>query len=158
MRPMGRTAAGVRGMTLRKGDQVVDMAIVDANSTLLTVCENGYGKRTAAGEYRLQKRGGSGIINIRTTDRNGKVVGMKGVRDTDELMMITKDGMMVRTAVSELREIGRATQGVRVIALRPGDKLVDVAPCISEEAKESELALEAKPQGELIEGPEEQEE
>ncbi len=149
VRSMGRTAAGVRGMMLHKGDEIVDMAIVDASATLLTVCENGYGKRTEAGEYRLQHRGGSGIINIRTTERNGKVVAMRAVRDNDELMMITQNGMVVRTAVSELRTIGRATQGVRVIALRPGDKLVDMAHVVAEEAKEAELGLEAKTQGDL---------
>jgi DNA gyrase subunit A len=97
------------------------------------VCENGYGKRTDVDEYRLQGRGGQGIINIRTTERNGMVVTVKVVRDSDELMMITTNGMVVRTAVNELRTIGRATQGVRVIGLRAGDKLVSCARVVVEE-------------------------
>src|SRR5208337_4801751 len=117
VRPMGRTAGGVRGIGLREGDEVVAMALVDPMATLLTVCENGYGKRTDFDEYRIQTRGGLGIINIKTTDRNGKVVAMKSIRDADELMIITQNGMIVRTGVSELRTIGRATQGVRIISL-----------------------------------------
>jgi DNA gyrase subunit A len=131
VRPMGRTAAGVRGVNLRKGDEVIGMALIDPMATLLTVCEKGYGKRTSFDEYRLQSRGGYGVINIRTTERNGKVVGMKSIRDADELMLITQNGMIVRTGVSELRTIGRATQGVRVITLRPGDKLVAIARVVA---------------------------
>ncbi|NQU75969.1 MAG: DNA gyrase subunit A [Planctomycetes bacterium] len=142
VRPMSRTAGGVRGISLRKGDKVVDMAIVDTTATLLTVCENGHGKRTSAEEYRLQGRGGQGVINIRTSERNGKVVSMKVVRDNDELMMITSNGMIVRTAVSGLRSIGRATQGVRVIALRKGDKLVGFARVIGEENGQPDLPLQ----------------
>ena len=144
VRQMGRTAAGVKGINLRKGDEVIAMAVADPNATLLTVCENGYGKRTATDEYRLQGRGGQGIINIRTTDRNGKVVGMMIVRDSDELMMITSNGMIVRTGVNELRSIGRATQGVRVIALRPGDKLVSMAHVIGEDNNQHQLELEGE--------------
>jgi DNA gyrase subunit A len=142
VRPMGRTAAGVRGINLREGDEVVDMAIVDPMATLLTVCENGYGKRTSFEEYRLQGRGGYGIINIRTTDRNGKVVAMKAIRDADELMLISQNGMIVRTGVSEVRTIGRTTQGVRVIALKPGDKLVAVARVVAEDSQQAQLPLE----------------
>ena len=133
VRPMGRTAAGVRGVNLREGDEVVDMVIVDPTATLLTVCENGYGKRTSFDEYRVQSRGGYGIINIRTTRRNGKVVGMKSIRDADELMLITHNGMIVRTGVDQIRTIGRATQGVRVISLREGDRLVSVARVVAED-------------------------
>ncbi|RPI58000.1 MAG: DNA gyrase subunit A, partial [Planctomycetaceae bacterium] len=150
VRPMGRTAAGVRGIGLREGDTVVAMAVLDPMATLLTVCENGHGKRTSFDEYRLQGRGGTGIINIRTTERNGKVVGMKSIRDADELMMITSNGMIVRTGVNEMRTIGRATQGVKVISLKPGDKLVAVARVIAEDSNQSELQF-APPdaQGEL---------
>jgi hypothetical protein len=143
VRPMGRTAAGVRGVKLRPGDEVVDMAVMDPVATLLTVCENGYGKRTSFEEYRTQGRGGSGIINIRTSHRNGKVVAMKSMRDADELMLITQNGMIVRTGLNEMRVIGRATQGVRVIALRPGDKLVSVARVVSEDSSQGTLRLEA---------------
>ncbi|HAU36097.1 MAG TPA: DNA gyrase subunit A, partial [Phycisphaerales bacterium] len=152
VRAMGRTAAGVRGIHLREGDFVVDMAVVDPMSTLLTVCENGYGKRTDFDEYRIQGRGGYGIINIKTSARNGKVVAMKSVRDADELMLITLNGMIVRTGVNELRSIGRATQGVRVIALKPGDKLVAVARVATEDNSQGTLPLDApagETQGEL---------
>ncbi|MFB3891521.1 MAG: DNA gyrase subunit A [Phycisphaerae bacterium] len=150
VRPMGRTAGGVRGIGLREGDEVVAMAIVDPMATLLTVCENGYGKRTSFDEYRVQGRGGTGIINIRTTERNGKVVGIKSIRDADELMLITLNGMIVRTGVNELRTIGRATQGVRVISLKPGDKLVAVARVITEDSQQGELQFQPpEPQGEL---------
>ena len=141
-RPMGRTATGVRGINLKGDDEVVDMIIVDQHATLLTVCENGFGKRTNFDEYRLQSRGGSGIINIRATDRNGKVVGMKSVRDSDEMMMITQKGKVVRTGINEMRVIGRATQGVRVITLKPGDKLVSIAKVVSEDNSQQELPLQ----------------
>ncbi len=159
VRPMGRTAAGVKGISLRKGDQVVDMVVVGKGATLLTVCENGYGKRTPAEAYRLQGRGGQGIINIRTTQRNGNVVAVKAVRDRDELMMITSNGMIVRTGMSGLRSIGRATQGVRVIALRPGDKLVDVARVVAEDSDQEDLDLDGPDEtgpadtAEVAEGP-----
>jgi len=139
VRPMGRTAAGVRGINLRESDEVVEMAIVDTMASLLTVCENGYGKRTSFEEYRVQSRGGLGIINIKANQRNGKVVGMKSIRDADELMLITSNGMIVRTDMSELRTIGRATQGVRMISLKPGDKLVAVARVVAEDSAQGEL-------------------
>ncbi|HUT60350.1 MAG TPA: DNA gyrase subunit A [Phycisphaerae bacterium] len=140
VRSMGRTAAGVRGVNLRDGDEVVDMAIMDPMASLLTVCENGHGKRTSFEEYRVQSRGGYGVINIRATKRNGKVVGMKSIREHDELMLITHNGMIVRTGINELRAIGRATQGVRLITLKPGDKLVAVARVVSEEQTQAEAA------------------
>jgi DNA gyrase subunit A len=142
VRDMGRTAAGVRGVHLREGDDVVDMVIVDPRAALLTVCENGYGKRTEFEEYRTQGRGGSGIINIRASDRNGKVVGMKSVHDADELMLITLNGQIVRIGVNEMRSIGRATQGVRVITLKPGDKLVAVARVANEDDGQQDLPLQ----------------
>jgi len=143
VRAMGRTASGVKGISLREGDEVVDMAVVDPMATLLTVCEHGHGKRTNFEEYRIQTRGGIGIINIRTTERNGKVVAMKSIRDADELMLITQNGKIVRTGVDEMRTIGRATQGVRVIALKPGDRLVSVARVVSEDNTQARLPLEA---------------
>ena len=152
VRSMGRTAAGVRGINLRKSDEVVDMAVYDPMAALLTVCENGYGKRTPFEEYRLQTRGGTGIINIKTSDRNGKVVAMKSCREADELMLITQNGMIVRTGVNQMREIGRATQGVRVIALKPGDKLVAVARVVADEANQGNLPMDGSlpaGQGEL---------
>ena len=128
VRAMGRNARGVKGIDLKKGDQVVDMAVVKPGDTLLTVCEKGYGKRTPAVEYRLQSRGGKGVINIKTTQRNGKVVALKAVTDDDQLMMITSKGMMLRTSVGTIRAIGRATQGVRLIQMKAkGDTVVAVA-------------------------------
>jgi DNA gyrase subunit A len=129
VRSMGRAATGVRGIRLRKGDAVVGMSLVLANATLLTVCENGYGKRTEFSEYRTQSRGGIGLINIKTPDRNGKVVALLSVRDGHELMLITQAGQIMRIGIDPkgIRPIGRATQGVRVIRLNEGDKLVAVA-------------------------------
>jgi DNA gyrase subunit A len=137
VRAMGRSAVGVWGIRLDDGDSVCDMVVTDGTGTLLTVCENGYGKRTEVEEYRLQGRGGKGIIDIRTTDRNGPVVNLLAVRETDEVMMITKDGQIVRTKVDGISVIGRNTQGVRCIALNEGDKLVSVALIPNEEPEES---------------------
>jgi len=138
VRSMGRAATGVRGIHLRKGDAVVGMSLVDPNATLLTVCENGYGKRTEFAEYRTQSRGGIGLINIKTSERNGKVVGMMTVRDGDELMLITQVGQIMRIGVDpkSIRPIGRATQGVRIIRLNDKDKLVAAARVSPEAAEE----------------------
>jgi DNA gyrase subunit A len=136
-RSMGRVSRGVRGIKLRKGDEVVDMVIAEAESSLLTVCEKGYGKRTDLADYRTQSRGGLGLINIKTTDRNGKVVALKAVHDDDDLMMVTANGMIVRTGLEEVRAIGRNTAGVRMISLKEGDHLVAVARLIAEEEGEA---------------------
>ena len=141
-RPMGRTAAGVRGIHLRNDDHVVGMAIVDPSASLLTLCQHGHGKRTSFDEYRLQSRGGYGIINIKTTERNGKVVALKNVRGADELMLITSGGMIVRTGVEGVRVIGRATQGVKIISLKKGDELVGIARVVADDqAERSDQAL-----------------
>jgi DNA gyrase subunit A len=128
VRPMGRTAFGVRGITLRDDDRVVAMEVISAASdaTVMTVCENGYGKRTPLDEYRVQSRGGVGIINIQTTDRNGRVVGIACVRDEDELLLITQQGKILRMPTSGTRPIGRATQGVRLIGIEADDRVVSV--------------------------------
>ena len=126
-RSMGRASHGVKGITLRNKDIVVDMVVVETDSALLTVCENGYGKRTDLDDYRSQHRGGVGLINIKTSDRNGNVVAIKSVRDKDEFMMITAKGIIIRTGIEELRAIGRNTQGVRLIKLDEDDKVVAVA-------------------------------
>ena len=151
VRAMGRAAGGVRGISLHRDDVVVDLVVIRPGMSLLTVCENGYGKRTDIEEYRLQKRGGSGVINIKTTERNGLVVALRSVTDADELMLITAKGIMLRTAVSETREIGRATQGVRLIRLDEGDKVVSVARVAKDEADEVEAAPEGSG-GNLPEG------
>jgi DNA gyrase subunit A len=127
IRPMGRTAYGVRGISLREGDEVVGMEVLRPGGTILTVTENGYGKRTEVEEYRLQGRGGSGIINIQTAGRNGRVVGVSCVLEHEELMFITQQGMILRTQASGISLIGRATQGVRLIDMDEGDRAVSVA-------------------------------
>ncbi len=134
VRPMGRGATGVRGVDLREDDVVVDMAVAQPGQDLLTVCELGFGKKTPLEEYRLTRRGGKGVINIKVTERNGKVVALKAVDDDNELVMITQSAQMLRTAVSQLREIGRATQGVRLIRVDEGDRVVAVGRVVTEEA------------------------
>jgi DNA gyrase subunit A len=127
VRHMGRTAYGVKGITLGKKDRVIGMVVVKRDATLLSVTENGYGKRTSIADYRVTNRGGKGIINIKTTERNGKVVDIKEVVTDDELMLITQKGIIIRQPVKQISVIGRATQGVRLINLTAGDKVVDVA-------------------------------
>jgi len=127
VRPMGRGAYGVKGISLRDGDEVVAMEVVRPGSTLLTVTENGYGKRTELDEYRVQSRGGVGIINIQTSERNGRVVGMASVHDDDEFMLITQQGKILRTVARDIRTIGRATQGVRLIEMDAEDRVVSLA-------------------------------
>ncbi len=125
LRDQGRVTRGVRGIKLGKeNDYVVNLCVVDHEGTLLTITENGYGKRTKFEDYRFQKRGGKGVITIQTTERNGDVVSAKPVREEDSLVMITSGGQMVRMAVNQTRVIGRSTQGVRLINLKKGDRLV----------------------------------
>jgi DNA gyrase subunit A len=140
VRSMGRKTTGVRGIRLKKGDAVVGMALVAPDANLLTLCENGYGKRTEFSEYPLHGRGGQGTINIRTTERNGKVVSMMTVRDGDELMLITQAGQMMRMGIDSknIRPIGRATQGIRIMRLNEADKLVAVARVSEEDGEEGE--------------------
>jgi DNA gyrase subunit A len=127
VRSMGRTAYGVRGITLREDDEVVAMEVLEPGGTILSVTEQGYGKRTELDDYRVQSRGGIGIINIQTSDRNGKVVGIIQVRDDDELMLITQQGKILRMASKAIRTIGRATQGVRLIDIEGDDRAVSIA-------------------------------
>ncbi len=110
------------------------MVIVEEKAALFTVCENGYGKRTSLESYRPQSRGGVGLKNIKTTARNGKVVALEAVQNKDDLMLITANGMVIRTGLDEIRSIGRNTQGVRLIKLKGGDKLVAAEKVVSEEA------------------------
>jgi len=132
VRAMGRTARGVRGITLDRDDCVVDMIVVQPGMSVLTVCQNGYGKRTPVEEYRLTHRGSKGVINIRVTERNGPVIALRAVTDEDSLMLITAQGNLLRMELSELRDIGRATQGVRLIRVEEGDSAVAVAKVVSE--------------------------
>ncbi|MHC4533577.1 MAG: DNA gyrase subunit A [Planctomycetota bacterium] len=133
VRSMGRVSRGVRGVKLRSGDAVVGMVIVEEKAALFTLCENGYGKRTGLENYRPQSRGGVGLKNIKTSARNGKVVALKAVHNKDDLMMITATGMIIRTGLDQIRSIGRNTQGVRLIKLKPGDKLVAAEKIIAED-------------------------
>ncbi|HWY76633.1 MAG TPA: DNA gyrase C-terminal beta-propeller domain-containing protein, partial [Verrucomicrobiae bacterium] len=143
VRSMGRSATGVRGITLERTDAVVALSIVVPDATLLVAGENGIGKRTDFGEYRVQSRGGKGIITMKTTDKTGGVVGALSVRDTDEIMLITVGGQMVRTRVSDIREAGRNTQGVKLIELDQNDKLQAIASVVSEEKQDAEPEPEA---------------
>ncbi len=142
-RDMGRNAVGVWGIRPDKGDYVVGAAIVNKDCQLLVAGENGLGKRTSFEEYRLQGRGGKGIITMKTTDRTGGVAGALTVRDEDELMLITNKGKMVRTKIAGIRETGRNAQGVKLIDLRAGEVLQGIAPVVSDkedEDSEAELA------------------
>jgi len=140
VRSMGRASRGVRGINLRSDDAVVGMVIVEEKSALFTVCENGYGKRTGIDNYRSQTRGGVGLKNIKTSARNGKVVALKAVQNDDDLMLITANGMIIRTGLDEIRSIGRNTQGVRLINLKEGDKLVAAEKIAAEDLEEEDEA------------------
>jgi DNA gyrase subunit A len=133
VRSMGRGAAGVRGVKLDPGDEVVGMVVVEQGATLLTVTENGFGKRSPLEEYATKHRGGKGIINIRTTARNGKVIAIKEVKDPDDIMIITRKGVVIRCPIATVSVIGRNTQGVRLINLDEGDVVTDVAHLAREE-------------------------
>ncbi len=133
IRPIGRSGRGVRGITLKKEDKVVSMEVIGEKATALTITENGFGKRTDSSEYRVQSRGGKGVINIKCTARNGKVMSIKIVSDEDQLMVITSDGNIIRMKVSEISTIGRNTQGVSMVRLKEGTKIVDMARVVEKE-------------------------
>ncbi|WP_372809188.1 DNA gyrase subunit A, partial [Pontiella sp.] len=152
-RPMGRVSRGVRGVRLEGDDEVVTIEIVDTESTMMAITENGYGKRTSFEEYRLQTRGGKGIISIQTTERNGKVVSAHAVTDEHRLMLISEGGQMICIGASDLRVIGRNTQGVRLFNLKPGDKLVSAAVLDPEEDAPEEPVAEGETPVEAVEAP-----
>ena len=135
VRDMGRAARGVKGISLGKKDEVISMVLVQKDATILTVTELGFAKRTPAKEYRLTRRGGKGIINVKVTAKNGAAVSLKTVNDNDELMVITQNGMFLRCSIKDIRETGRASQGVRLIKLdsKDNDRVSCVAPVIAEE-------------------------
>jgi DNA gyrase subunit A len=136
VRAMGRPAHGVKGINLEEGDEVVGMVVANGGedpASLLTVCSNGYGKRTVLTEYRSQNRGGKGLIDIKTSDRNGPVVAMAKVTEADEVMLTTARGILIRTRVADIRPIGRNTQGVRLIRLDDGDAVGSLAKLPEEE-------------------------
>jgi DNA gyrase subunit A len=145
VRPMGRTARGVRGIRLRAGgDEVVGMAVIprDGPATLLTVCEKGYGKRTPTSDYPTKNRGGKGVITIKTSERNGKVVGLRIVTDDDDLMLITNGGKLIRMPVAGIPTIGRNTQGVRLIRLESDEQVVAMERMAEKEEGETEVSPE----------------
>jgi DNA gyrase subunit A len=126
LRPMGRTARGVRGIKLKPGQRVIALIIAKEKGAILTATENGYGKRTPVAEYRVIGRGGQGVISIQVSERNGKVVGAIQVSDTDEMMLISNGGTLVRTWVNQVSKVGRNAQGVRLIKLSRGEKLISI--------------------------------
>lgn len=141
VRAMGRTAKGVRGIKLAQGDSVIGMEQAERDGEqpdVLSVCENGYGKRTEFSEYRTQNRGGSGVITIKTTQRNGCVAGIKLVDESKDLMVITEKGMAIRIRCEEIRSVGRNAQGVRLVRLEDNDKISRVAPVVKEEEEKPE--------------------
>jgi len=139
-RPMGRVSAGVRGISLREGDAVEEVATFDPNDAgdILVVTDRGYGKRTAVSEFRLQRRGGLGITLVRLTGKNGEVVGIRHVHEEDQALLITATGMLIRMRVAEISRIGRATQGVRLIRIDDDDRVVALAKLVDSEDDELE--------------------
>jgi DNA gyrase subunit A len=151
VRTMGRVAAGVRGMDLEEGDEVVGMSILSKKQKLdiLSVTNSGYGKRTDSDEYRVQSRGGKGIITMKTTDKNGEVIGVKAVSDHDDLMVITDKGQVVRIRIREISTMGRNTQGVRLVRLKEGEKVVACQSLAEKELDDAgDLAPPAEPAAE----------
>lgn len=138
---MGRNTRGVRGISLADDEEVVGMVVfMDGERQVLSISENGYGKRSRLDEYRVQSRGGKGIITMKTIEKTGKLVAVKGVLETDDLMIVTKKGLMIRMHVGDISTLGRNTQGVRVINLKGDDGIADVTRVVVEE---DEAALDA---------------
>jgi len=137
VRSMGRTARGVIGVRLAEGDRVIGTSIAGEDMTVLSVTENGFGKRTKVGQYRLQHRGGRGIINIKTTARNGSVVGMLTVDDTDEIVVVSTDGIVIRMGVKDIRSISRNTQGVKIMSATEGARVSAVARAVTPEHEDA---------------------
>lgn len=140
VRAMGRNSRGVRGVSLQGDDVVVGMVVVQAEEVLLTVCAHGYGKRTPVSDYRLTNRGGKGVINIKTTDRNGPVVSVMRVKDDDDVVIVTQNGILIRQEVEGVSVIGRNTQGVRLINLDEGDQVIGVALVVNQDEAEKDQA------------------
>jgi DNA gyrase subunit A len=158
-RSMGRVSRGVIGIKLRSDDEVVGLIVAQegGEEDLFTMCEYGYGKRSRLDNYRTQSRGGLGLIDIKTSERNGRVVTIKPVRPDDDLMLITAQGMIVRTGLEEIRAIGRNTQGVRVISLKAGDKLVAVEVIPSDDVDDTQDGPESTEEQDNNEHSEQQE-
>jgi DNA gyrase subunit A len=144
VRAMGRTAAGVRGVRVPDGEEVISLIIPDADGLILTASENGYGKLTPVAEFPVHGRGGQGVIAMQTTERNGRLVAATQVASTDELMFMSSSGTLVRTRASEISVLGRNTQGVRLIRLDDGERLIGVEPVEPENGDEEEAAESAE--------------
>jgi DNA gyrase subunit A len=149
-RPMGRTASGVRGITLKdETDEVIGMVSVnDMESEILVVAENGYGKRSSIDEYRITNRGGKGVKTLNITEKTGKLISINSVTDADDLMIINKSGLTIRMAVEDLRVMGRATQGVKLINIKGNDSIAAVTKVMKDDVVE-EIVDE---DGNIIEG------
>ena len=156
VRAMGRVAVGVRGIRLRDGDYVVGAGVSESGTALLSITENGYGKRTPVEEYTVQHRGGMGLKNYNITDKTGKVVDMKIVNEEDDLLVVSDDGTIIRMAVSDISVLGRSTQGVRVMKVNDGAKVISIARTDKEDDTEEEEPDEAAPESdEVLDAPEE---
>ncbi len=141
VRAIGRAGQGVKGITLEKDDEVIGMEVFSPEDIFVSVAENGYGKRTEVGKYRLQKRGGKGVINMQTSQRNGNVIYI-GKANEGQIMLITEHGITIRTKVDKISVIGRNTQGVRLVRLEEGDKVASVATVIVDENEEENKPTE----------------
>ena len=141
VRKMGRTAAGVRGIRMDDDQKVIALIVIDEGE-LLTATENGYGKRTKMSEYPSKGRGGRGVIDIQVSERNGMVIGASLVNENDEIMLISKSGTLVRTAVDQISVVGRNTQGVRLIRLDDGEQLVEMEPVLTLEGGSDDEPLD----------------
>ncbi len=146
VREMGRVATGVKGIELEADDRVIGMVVIRRDATLLVVSEKGYGKRSELSDYRVQKRGGKGIITLKRTDKTGALVALMEVQPDNELMLITRHGVIIRQPVEGIRVISRNTQGVKVINLDAGDAVMDVARVVKEDddGVEGEVVAEAE--------------
>ena len=142
VRDMGRVATGVRGVKLGKNDIVVGLLVIKRQGTVLVVTEKGYGKRSDINDYRITRRGGKGVITVKTSDKVGKMISLMEVQDNDELVIISTHGMVIRQSIRDLRVMGRNTQGVRVIRLNEGDNIADIAKVISEDEEDVPIAIE----------------
>ena len=150
-RPMGRNAHGVRGIKLKAGDEVIGTAVLKEADTLLSITEQGWGKRSPVAAYRKTNRGAGGVKNMKVTEKGGPVVAIRRIEEADQILVTTKSGIMIRTKVAEISVLGRATQGVRVIRLDEGDRVIGVARLLETEAEIGEYrAVEetAPPPGE----------
>ena len=143
VRPMGRQARGVRAMDLDEDDYLVGMEVVEEDGLILSISENGYGKRTPLEDYRLTARGGKGVINMKTTSKTGKVVGILSVKEDSDVMIVSQNGKIIRIESSTIRQAGRSTQGVRLVNLEEGDKVA--AACVLPEAEETPDDTETLP-------------